>query len=174
VDDGADAALVATASEHDELRAGKGGREGQLSSPTTTTTERERETERGTHVALLKLDVVDNLVLDEVKLDDVVDLDGRVRVADRAAVVRDDEGDALCAELHLAHLEELVRRLLLRDAVDRKAALDVVQEAEVLAGLLDRDNVCTRTSEEEGGGERGRGTTPVSLCAGPTDNRERW
>jgi hypothetical protein len=94
-----------------------------------------------THVALLELDVVDDLVLDEVELDSVVDLDRGVRVTDGAAVVGDDEGDTLGAELDLLDLEELVGRLLLRDAVDREAALDVVQETEVLARLLDRDDV---------------------------------
>jgi hypothetical protein len=87
--------------------------------------------------------VVDDLVLDEVELDRVVDLDGGVGVADGASVVGDDEGDALGAELDLLDLEELVRRLLLRDAVDGEAALDVVEETEVLARLLDRDYVCT-------------------------------
>lgn len=131
VDKGTDTALVTTTSEHDELRAGSGGQSRRLGALGLVPT----------HVALLELDVVDDLVLDEVELDRVVDLDGRVRVPDGAAVVGNDEGNTLGAELDLLDLEELVGRLLLRDAVDREAALDVVQETEVLARLLNRDDV---------------------------------
>lgn len=59
----------------------------------------------------------------------------------------DDERNALGAELHLLDLEELVGSLLGGDAVDGEAALDVVKEAEVLAGLLDRDDVCGDLSQ---------------------------
>jgi hypothetical protein len=89
----------------------------------------------------VKRDVVNDLVLLEVELDGVVDLDGRVRVADRAAVVGDDVRDALVAGSDLADLEELEGRLLRRNAVYSEAALDVVEETEVFAGLLNRDNV---------------------------------
>jgi hypothetical protein len=92
-------------------------------------------------VSGLELDVVDDLVLDKVKLDRVVDLDGRVGVTDGAAVVGDDVGDALGAELVLADLEELEGGLLGGDAVDGESALDVVEETEVLARTLNRDNV---------------------------------
>jgi hypothetical protein len=101
-------------------------------------------------VALLELDVVDNLVLDEVELDDVVNLDDGVGVTDGATVVGDDEGNALGTKLDLADLEELVGSLLLGDAVDGEATLDVVKETEVLAGLLDGDNVYSRVGEREG------------------------
>jgi hypothetical protein len=46
-------------------------------------------------VASLELDVVDDLASGEVNLDGVVDLDQGVRVAESAAVVGDDERDAL-------------------------------------------------------------------------------
>ena len=115
----------------------------------------------------LELDVVDDLVLVEVELDRVVDLrcanrgsvprmsrmgsraahlDGRVRVTDGASVVGDNEGDTLGTELHLLDLEELVGGLLGGDAVDGEATLDVVKKAEVLAGLLNRDDVCVGSS----------------------------
>ena len=101
----------------------------------------------GDDVAGLELDKVNDLVLDEVDLDGVVDLDGRVGVADGASVVGDEVRDTLGAKLDLLDLAELVGRLLRGDAVDREAALNVVQEAEVLARLLDRDDV------HEAGGE---------------------
>lgn len=93
-------------------------------------------------VAGVKLDKVGDFVLLEVKLDGVVDLDERVGVADCSAVVGDDVGHTAGAKRDLADLEELVRRLFGGDAVDGEAALDVVQEAEELAGFFDGDDIC--------------------------------
>lgn len=92
-------------------------------------------------VSGLEFDVADDLVLHKVELDRVVDLDGRVGVTDGAAVVGDDVGDTLCAELVLADLAKLEGGLLRGDAVDGETALDVVEETEVLAGSLDGDDV---------------------------------
>ena len=92
-------------------------------------------------VAGIELDVVDNFVLLKVELDGVVDLDQRIGVTDGATVVGNDMGDTLVADGDLADLEELVGRLLRGDEVDGEAALDVVEETEVLARLLDRDNI---------------------------------
>ena len=92
-------------------------------------------------VASVELDEVGDLVRLELELDSVVDLDQRVGVADCAAVVSDDVWDALSANTGLPDLEELVGSLLGGDAVDGEAALDVVEETEVLAGLLDRNDI---------------------------------
>jgi hypothetical protein len=59
------------------------------------------------HVSGLELDMVDDLVLDKVKLDGVVDLDGRVGVSNRSAVVGDNVRDALGAELVSSDLQQL-------------------------------------------------------------------
>lgn len=48
-----------------------------------------------------------------------------------------DEGNTLGTKLNLLNLEELVGGLLGGDSVDGESALDVVEETEVLAGLLD-------------------------------------
>lgn len=92
-------------------------------------------------VASVKLDKVDDLVLLEVELDSVVDLDSRVRVTDSAAVVGDDMGDTLVSEGGLLYLEELVGGFLGGDAVNGESSLYVVEDSEVLAGLLDGDNI---------------------------------
>ena len=84
---------------------------------------------------------VEDLLRVNVESDSVVDLDGRVGVSDGAAVVGDNVRDTAGTKLHLLNLEELVGGLLGGDAVDDESALDVVEDAEVLAGLLDRDNV---------------------------------
>lgn len=44
----------------------------------------------------------------KVKLESVVNLDGRIRIPDGAAVVSDDMGDTLGTESDLADFEELV------------------------------------------------------------------
>lgn len=77
----------------------------------------------------------------EKKLDGVVDLDGRVGVADGSAIVGDQVGDASGTELHALDLAELVFALLLGDAVNSESALDVVEQTEVLARLLERDDI---------------------------------
>jgi hypothetical protein len=63
--------------------------------------------------------------------------------------VRNQVGNAALAELHTLDLAELVLCLLICYPVDGEAALGVVDEAEVLASLLDRDNV--HQSRGEGG-----------------------
>ena len=55
--------------------------------------------------------------------------------------MRNQEWDTTTAELDTLDLAELVLGLLVLDAVDGEAALGVVDETEVLAGLLDRDHV---------------------------------
>ena len=55
--------------------------------------------------------------------------------------MRNQEWDAALAQLHPLDLAELVLSLLASDAVDSETALDVVDEAEVLASLLDGDNI---------------------------------
>ena len=70
-----------------------------------------------------------------------MDLDVRVRVAERPAVVRGDVGHAPRAHLQLLDAQELVPGLLGADAVAHEAALGVVDEAEALVGAVERDDV---------------------------------
>ena len=93
------------------------------------------------NVASVELDEVNDLARLNVELDSVVNLDQGVGVTDGAAIVGDDVWDTLGAEAGLLDLEELVGGLLGGDAVDGEAALDVVEETEVLARLLDRDDI---------------------------------
>jgi len=89
----------------------------------------------------IKLDEINNFSLLEIVLDGVVDVDGRVGVADGASVVSDDVWDTLGTKLYPSDFEELVSGFFGGDAVNDEATFDVVEEAEVLAGLFDRDNV---------------------------------
>lgn len=89
------------------------------------------------HVAILERNEIGDLALLEVELNGVVDFDGWVGITDGATVMSDDVGNTLRAKRDFLHFQEFVGRFLGGDAVDGKAALDVVQEAKVLAGLLD-------------------------------------
>ncbi len=55
--------------------------------------------------------------------------------------MRNQEWNPTLAQLHTLHLAQLVLCLLLRDAVHCEAALCIVDEAEVLARLLDANHV---------------------------------
>lgn len=92
-------------------------------------------------VSGFKLDVVDNLVVDQVELDGVVGLDDRVRVSDSSSVVGDDVRNTLLAELVGLDLQKLVRSLFRGDSVDGESTLDVVQQSEVFTRSLDGNDV---------------------------------
>ena len=59
----------------------------------------------------------------------------------RSRIVRNQEWDPSLAQLHPLDLAKLVFGLLSLDAVDGETALGIVDEAEVLAGLIDGDDV---------------------------------
>lgn len=99
----------------------------------------------------IELDGVGDLVGLKVDLDGVVDLDGRIGVTDGAGIVCDEVRDSLLTKLDALDLAKLVRGLGVGDAVDGEATLGVVDETEVLAGLLDGDDI-HETSREGGVG----------------------
>lgn len=79
------------------------------------------------NVTSVKLNKVGNLALLNVKLNSVINLDGGVGITDRTTVVGDDVWDAFRADGHFADFEELVGSFLGGNAVDREAALDIVE-----------------------------------------------
>lgn len=85
----------------------------------------------------------------EINLDGVVDLDGGVRVTDGAGIVGDEVRNTLGTELDTADLAEFIASLLLRDTMDGEATFGVVNETEVLASLLNGDDI-HETSREGG------------------------
>lgn len=103
-------------------------------------------------VTVLKLDERGDLAGGQVDLDGVVDLDEGIRVSDGSAVVGDEVGDSLLADLDSLDLTELVSSLLIGDSVDGKSALDVVDKSEVLTSLLELDDI------HEASGEGGVGS----------------
>ena len=89
----------------------------------------------------IELDEIGDFVLLKVELDGVIDLDEGIGIPDGSAVVGDNMRDTTGTESDLADLEEFVAGLLGGDAVDREATLDVVEQTEVLARLLDGNDI---------------------------------
>ena len=106
-----------------------------------TSTSHVTTTSNNDDVTSIKLDKVADLASLKLKLDSVVNLDSRVGVTDGSSIVGHNVGNTTSTKSDLADLEELVGRLLLGDAVDGEAALDVVEQTEVLARLLDGDDI---------------------------------
>lgn len=95
--------------------------------------------------ANLKENVGGGAARSEVHLDSVTDVDVGIGVADGAGIVCDNGGDTLGADILPLDLAELELGLLSVDLDEVVAALDVVQETEVLASLGDGDNVYARS-----------------------------
>ena len=71
----------------------------------------------------------------------LIDVANHVVLYSRARVMRNQEWDAALAQLDSLDLAQLVLGLFSGDAVDGEATLGVVDEAEVLASLLDANNI---------------------------------
>lgn len=97
----------------------------------------------------VKFDKVCDLVLLEIKADGVVGPDEGVGIPNSAPVVSDDVWHTTRTNSHALHFEKLVGSLLRCDTVDGEAALDVVQETEVLARFFDRDDIFLHSSSDD-------------------------
>jgi len=97
----------------------------------------------GSHgdAASVELNEVGDLTSSEVDLDGVVNLDGWVRVTDSSCIVRNQEWDSALAQLNSLDLPQLVFGLLSLDAVNGESTFGVVNKTEVLASLLDADDI---------------------------------
>lgn len=74
-------------------------------------------------------------------LDGVIDVDEGVGVAENAAVACGNEGHVSGTSVLVDDLAQLVFGLSGGDSLDGEAALGIVQETEVLGGLLEGDDV---------------------------------
>jgi len=89
----------------------------------------------------IELDEVGDLASVPVNLDSVIDLDGWVWVADSSSIMRNQVWDSSFANLHSLNLAGFVFCLSLFDAVDSEAAFGIVDKTEVLASLVDGDDI---------------------------------
>ena len=89
----------------------------------------------------LELSVADNLVGREIDLHCVVGLDQGIRVADGAAIVCCNDRSTLRRSRDGADAAKLIARLDRGDPMHDKATLGVMEKAEMLIGLVDRDNI---------------------------------
>ena len=78
------------------------------------------------NVACVELDIVGDFVLLKVKLDCVVDMDQRIGITDRSAIVSDNMRNTTVSDSNAANFEEFIFCLLGCDTMDRETALDVV------------------------------------------------
>ena len=102
-------------------------------------------------ITVVELDERLNLASSKINLDSVVDLDGRIGVANGAAIMCNEVGDSLLTKLNTLDLTELVLSFLSSDSVDSETTLNVVDETEVLTSLLKGDDI-HETSGESGVG----------------------
>jgi hypothetical protein len=92
-------------------------------------------------VAAFQPEELADFVGGQVELDGVVDSDVGVRVADRAAVVRNEVRHVVRRHQSALHLAKLVLRLFCVDRVQQETTLDVVQQAIVLVRRMNRQHV---------------------------------
>jgi len=85
----------------------------------------------------------------KVEFEGIVHFDEGVRIAQCTTVVGNNKGDALGADPNLLDFEEFVFGLFCGDTVNGEAALDVVDEAEVLTSFIDGDDI--HEASREGG-----------------------
>jgi len=97
--------------------------------------------------AVIELDNTINITSLKVKLDGVVLLDVGVGETDGAAVVCDNIWDLVLSKNLSGDFDELEASLLSVDGVGHEAALNVVEHAEVLAGLVDGNNILETEGE---------------------------
>ena len=108
-------------------------------------------TSSGDHakVARVKLDGVLDLASGDVHLDAVIDLDDGVGVPDGPSISGVQVGDSVGASLDGSDLAQLVLGLLGGDPVNGEPSLHVVDDTEVLSGLLNLDNIHESSWEPE-------------------------
>ena len=92
-------------------------------------------------VSGVELDGIEDLASGDVDLDGVVHLDDGVGVPDGSAVTGVQIWDTIGASLGLPDLAQLVHGLLGGDSVNGESSLDIIDDTEVLSGLLDLDNI---------------------------------
>jgi hypothetical protein len=93
------------------------------------------------HVTGVEFDPVGDFVGGEVELDGIADFAVWVWVSDGSSVVCNEEWHVVFLDKDFLHSAEFVRSFLGGDSVHDESAFGVVNQSEVLVGLLNRNNV---------------------------------
>src|ERR1700733_4061251 len=99
-------------------------------------------------VTRFKMNEIGEFVLLNVELDCIVDVDGRIGVADGTTVVRGDVRYSTGTESNAANFEQFVRSLFRCNTVDGESALHVVKDSEVFARFLQGADVCIKSKSK--------------------------
>lgn len=92
-------------------------------------------------VSSLEFDEVENLPFRDVPSDGVIHLNEWIWIPDSSPVMSDQEGNAFRSSGHFLHSQQLVRSFFGRDFVENEPSFHVVQESEMVASLLDLDDI---------------------------------
>ncbi len=93
------------------------------------------------HGSELGLDDIRHLTSSNIDLDGIIGLDIWVGVTNGTSIMRNGNWDLTRRNLGLQNLAELVLLLLVRDAVKYETSLDIKEETEVIAALLELNDV---------------------------------
>lgn len=92
-------------------------------------------------VTSIEVNVVHDLSSSDVNLDGVIDLDDWVGIPDGASIVGNQERNSTGTNLDTLHLAELVLGFIISNTVDSVTTLNIIDQTEVLVGLLNGDNI---------------------------------
>lgn len=98
-------------------------------------------------VSSFKLDEVNDLSLCEVVSNGVIDFDERIWVSNGSSIMGDDERNPLWSKRHPPDSEKLVCCLILRDLVENESSFDVIEDSEVVVGLVNGHDICLFNKE---------------------------
>lgn len=94
-----------------------------------------------TQVPSVKLDEVSYFACLQINLNGVVHLDEGIRVPNSTSIMGHQVRDSFCAYKDLSHFAQLVLGLLRCNTMNSKATLGVIDQTEVLSGLVNADDI---------------------------------
>lgn len=94
-----------------------------------------------TQVTGVKLDEVSYFACLQINLNGVIHLDEGIRVANSSSIMGHQMWDSFCAHKDLSHFAQFILGLLRCDTMNSKAALGVIDQAEVLSSFVNADHI---------------------------------
>ena len=94
-----------------------------------------------TQVPRVELDEVSYFACLQINLNGVVHLDEGIRVPNSTSIMGHQVRDSFCAHKDLSHFAQFVLGLLRCNTMNSKATLGVIDQTEVLSGLVNADDI---------------------------------